>query len=282
MAALPYLNLGCGYHYHADWVNVDFSETGKDVIGHNLLKGIPFNDNTFKVVYHSHVLEHFPKTEAVKFIEECYRVLKPDGIIRIAIPDLEQIVANYTRLLNMGKNDMNNIAIREDYDWILTEMYDQVARDESGGEMLKYLSKERLNNEEFIFSRIGHEGRMLRKNLTENNLSDVTVKKSIGEKLSRKLKDITYPDNYKKLFLKLLFPKEFELIKLARFKKSGEIHQWMYDIYSLGNLLRDVGFNNVRQMQYNESSIPDWTSFGLDEVDNAVRKPDSLFVEAIK
>lgn len=281
MAILPYLNLGSGSHFHPQWLNIDFS-TSEGVIGHNLLKGIPFGDNTFKVIYHSHVLEHFSKNEAIKLMEECYRVLSPGGIIRIAIPDLEQIVANYTRLLNIGKTDVNNTAIREDYDWIITEMYDQTVRDISGGEMLKHLSKETLNNEEFIFSRIGYEGRMLRKNLTEKKLGDLIAKKKLGEKLREKIKDITYPANYKKLFLKLLFPKEYELIKLARFKKSGEIHQWMYDVYSLGNLLRDVGFNNVRQMQFDKSDIPNWATFGLDQVDNVVRKPDSLFVEAIK
>src|ERR1700743_2591931 len=92
---LPYLNLGCGHHFNKRWVNVDFVSIGDDVIGHNLLKGIPFDDSSFEVVYHSHVLEHFQKRDAVKFIDECYRVLKPGGTIRVVIPDLEQIVTHY-------------------------------------------------------------------------------------------------------------------------------------------------------------------------------------------
>src|ERR1700709_1713415 len=103
LSELPYLNLGCGSHFDRQWVNVDFSKTGEGVIAHNLLNGIPFNDNTFEVVYHSHVLEHFPKDRAEEFIRECYRVLKPAGIIRVAVPDLEQIVSNYSRLLTLGK-----------------------------------------------------------------------------------------------------------------------------------------------------------------------------------
>src|SRR5688500_9331560 len=102
---LSYLNLGCGYHYHEDWVNVDFVSTGEGVIGHNLLNGIPFNDNTFEVVYHSHVIEHFTKRDGKKFLTECYRVLKPEGIIRVAIPDLQKIVEQYQNILAQLKQN---------------------------------------------------------------------------------------------------------------------------------------------------------------------------------
>ena len=45
MSKLNYLNLGCGSTFHKDWTNVDFVSTGEDVIAHNLLSGVPFNDN---------------------------------------------------------------------------------------------------------------------------------------------------------------------------------------------------------------------------------------------
>ncbi len=56
---------------------------------HNLKKGIPFENNSIDVVYHSHVLEHIPKPQAEKFQNEIMRVLKPGGIQRIVIPDME-------------------------------------------------------------------------------------------------------------------------------------------------------------------------------------------------
>ena len=61
---LRLLNLGCGNRYHHSWINMDFSPRGADVIAHNLYKGIPSESNTFDVVYHSHLLEHFPKKYA--------------------------------------------------------------------------------------------------------------------------------------------------------------------------------------------------------------------------
>ncbi|MGF1587860.1 MAG: methyltransferase domain-containing protein [Pleurocapsa sp.] len=56
---------------------------GKDVIAYDLRQKIPFEDNTFELVYHSHLLEHFPKPMAESFIKECCRVLRPQGILRV-------------------------------------------------------------------------------------------------------------------------------------------------------------------------------------------------------
>jgi len=280
MSKLPYLNLGCGSHFHPGWVNVDFSKT-EEVIGHNLLNGIPFGDNTFEVVYHSHVLEHFQKEDATKFINECYRVLKPGGIIRIAVPDLEQIVKNYSRLFEMGKAEPENKEIRADYDWIVTEMYDQAVRNTSGGEMLKYLSKEKLDNEDFIYSRIGYEGKMIRKGMMDLR-NRPPAKASFIRKTYRTIRNIISPRNYKAHFLKLFFSKEYKLIALSQFRLSGEVHQWMYDSYSLSNLLKDAGFKNIEKKDFDKSSIPAWRSFSLDEINNTIRKPDSLFMEGIK
>ena len=281
LSKLPYLNLGCGSHFNPQWVNIDFAKTGDGVIAHNLLNGIPFEENRFDVVYHSHVLEHFPKDSAAKFIGECYRVLKPGGIIRIAVPDLEQIINNYTRLLALGKSDPHNKKIRDDYDWIMTEMYDQTVRNQDGGEMIKFLSKQPLENEDFIYKRIGYEGRMIREGMI--NFSDLPpVKVSLARKIYSKLRNAISPRNYRNQFLKLFFNKEYPVLELGRFRLSGEIHQWMYDIYSLGNLLKDVGFKNIEQKDFDQSNIPGWRSFSLDEVNNTIRKPDSLFVEALK
>ena len=71
--------------------------------------------------------------------------------------------------------------------------------------------------------------------------------------------------------------------EIGKFRKSGEIHQWMYDSYSLGKLLKEVGFRNIKKCEAHESSIDIFSSYFLDmEPDGSVRKPDSLFMEAVK
>jgi hypothetical protein len=74
---------------------------------------------------------------------------------------------------------------------------------------------------------------------------------------------------------------ESDLQKLSQFRVSGEIHQWMYDRYSLSKLLAETGFSNIRQCKADESDIPNFRSYLLDTEENGmIRKPDSLFIEA--
>jgi predicted SAM-dependent methyltransferase len=87
------LNLGCGNAKLSDWINVDINP-GADVIT-NLRNGLPFKDNTFQFIYSEHVLEHFSYTEAQMILRECYRVLSDQGVMRIAMPDLDYLVRKY-------------------------------------------------------------------------------------------------------------------------------------------------------------------------------------------
>jgi predicted SAM-dependent methyltransferase len=46
-------------------------------------------------IFTSHVLHHLYKDQARQLLKDVWRVLKPDGTIRIAVPDLEFIIALY-------------------------------------------------------------------------------------------------------------------------------------------------------------------------------------------
>ena len=249
------LNLGCGARYHPDWVNLDFTSSSKDVIAHDLGRGIPFASETFDVVYHSHLLEHFPKAHAPRFLRECHRVLVPGGIIRVAVPDLETIARLYLSLLE-GALDGDPESQRR-YDWIVLELFDQMVRNHSGGEMLAYWRQNPMPAESFVLERLGSE--------VKNALR---VLRASGDQCTA---DVTNAFD------------SFDPARMARFRLSGEVHQWMYDRYSLGKLLTKSGFDAVKVCRADESSIPDFNVYLLDiEQDGAVRKPDSLFMEGIK
>ena len=147
------LNLGCGKRYLPGCTNIDFVSHGKGVVSHNLLKGIPFADNTFDIVYHSHFLEHLSRSDALFLTRECYRVLKPGGIIRIVVPDLENIVREYIHWLDSALHGEELAAAN--YDWIMLEMYDQCVRSCGGGEMGRFLTQSFIENEGFVRSRLG-------------------------------------------------------------------------------------------------------------------------------
>lgn len=72
-----------------------FLSLPENIMLHDLSRGIPFPDAGADAVYHSHVLEHFDRSEAPKFIQECARVLRPGGVIRVVVPDFERHCRNY-------------------------------------------------------------------------------------------------------------------------------------------------------------------------------------------
>lgn len=48
---------------------------------------IPFEDNYFNYIFSSNVLEHIPYKYYLKYIEEFYRILKPQGILLFGAPN---------------------------------------------------------------------------------------------------------------------------------------------------------------------------------------------------
>jgi predicted SAM-dependent methyltransferase len=270
------LNLGCGNKIHKDWINVDFNKTGDNVVAYDLKKGIPFKNNEFDLVYHSHLLEHFSKKQGEIFIHECHRVLKPGGIIRVAVPDLEQIVLEYIGILK--KLDEGDEDAKNDYNWIMLELYDQTVRNYSGGMMSEYICQNDLPNERFLYQRLGQEARSIRYDFLNRSNSGIQKPQNLYHRI---LKDLFWK------FIKSLTTKsrdESNYFKaIGKFRESGEVHQWMYDRHSLRMLLNSVGFDEIKVQTSSESYLVSWNSYHLDTLnDGSTRKPDSIFMEAIK
>jgi hypothetical protein len=75
---------------------------------------------------------------------------------------------------------------------------------------------------------------------------------------------------------------EIEALKIGLFRNNGEIHKWMYDKYSLSQLLFDTGFKMVEIKNPYSSNIPLWESYGFDVKSGKVLNPNSLYIEAVK
>lgn len=112
------LHLGCGSTIVNGWVNVDYSmgarmakypgfrflnkrlklfslDWDKRIFIHDLTTRFPWNNETADIVYSSHTLEDFTRHEGRVFLAECFRVLKKGGILRLVVPDLQQIIMMY-------------------------------------------------------------------------------------------------------------------------------------------------------------------------------------------
>ena len=95
------LHLGCGTIYkEPSWVNIDNNldnNIKKLDINCNFIEGIPFANNSVDFIYHEHLIEHLDYEEGLAFMKECLRVLKPKGVMRIACPDLDDLIESYTK-----------------------------------------------------------------------------------------------------------------------------------------------------------------------------------------
>jgi len=90
------LHLGCGRKYIPGFVHVDLQEL--DHIDYRTsVDDLSFaGDDSVDLIYSSHVLEHFGRHEYRDVLREWHRVLKPGGVLRIAVPDFEAVVRYYT------------------------------------------------------------------------------------------------------------------------------------------------------------------------------------------
>jgi predicted SAM-dependent methyltransferase len=274
---MKYLNLGCGPKYvnSNDWINADMLPYGNEVIQCNFLNGIPFESNKFDLVYHSHVLEHFSKKDGKNFIKECYRILNSGGVLRIAMPNLEEIAKQYLANIERAINNESNAD--NDYDWIMLEMYDQTVRNKPGGLMLDYLTQATISNEKYLYERIGDDARQWRKS-TDDEESVISggllgILKTLKQRPSLIFKGLRL------IYLSIVLSKKgYQNYKIGKFRISGEIHQWMYDRYSLTRLLKNIGFTDITLRTATSSFINEWSYFKLDNPNEKA----SIFIEAVK
>jgi predicted SAM-dependent methyltransferase len=70
----------------------------------NITKKFPFQDNSVDAIYSSHTLEHLTYDEGGFVFRECFRVLKANGVIRIIVPDLYQLVNSYLKNTETSPN----------------------------------------------------------------------------------------------------------------------------------------------------------------------------------
>lgn len=91
------LNIGSFINmFHYGWVNIDILDLKRyaDANGYifkqvDVTKGLPYKDNSVDLIVAHHLIEHLDRQQGEKFLRECFRVLKPGGLIRLSAPDAE-------------------------------------------------------------------------------------------------------------------------------------------------------------------------------------------------
>lgn len=89
------LHLGCGGNRFEGWINADTSPSSELIV--YMERRLPFRDACLSRIYSEHVLEHVSYEVGLAFLRETLRVLEPGGVIRVAVPDLEDLVEGYVQ-----------------------------------------------------------------------------------------------------------------------------------------------------------------------------------------
>jgi SAM-dependent methyltransferase len=152
------LNLGCGTKTSESCINIDWSiylriknniflksaaapfisaerrnrlnNLSSKVLVHDMRRGLPFEACSVDAVYHSHVLEHIDRKHVPTFQKEIHRVLKPDGIQRICVPDLELLARRYLDSITRCEADPTHVP---QHDQSVSDILEQSVRKEAYG-----------------------------------------------------------------------------------------------------------------------------------------------------
>ncbi len=90
------LHLGCGRINAPGYTNVDIKAFSHIHYVHGVYPLGLFNAAEFDLVYVSHVLEHFSVADVPKVLGEWFRILKPEGVLRLGVPDFPTVVSIYS------------------------------------------------------------------------------------------------------------------------------------------------------------------------------------------
>jgi SAM-dependent methyltransferase len=91
---LKLVNFGAGSHRIKGWINADISPSAEYYI--DAREVLPFKTETLDAIFSEHFIEHLEYQDAINWVAECYRCLKPGGVFRVSTPGLEQIIAMYS------------------------------------------------------------------------------------------------------------------------------------------------------------------------------------------
>lgn len=104
------LHLGCGDIKLSGWINIDFNKSQATDLVDDISELSSFSQNSIDEIYACHVLEHFglPENCEIKpfnlVLNRWFELLKPGGILYVAVPDLE---AGLSGIIN-NKNNLSN------------------------------------------------------------------------------------------------------------------------------------------------------------------------------
>jgi predicted SAM-dependent methyltransferase len=111
------LNVGCGDNLKTGWINIDLSENADLQL--DMREQIPLPNGSVQIIYSENFFEHLNYPEdAKRFLSESFRVLEPDGIFSVGVPDAGGALLSYANLRDRRRAEPNPWAA----EWCKTPM----------------------------------------------------------------------------------------------------------------------------------------------------------------
>lgn len=97
------LNVGSHFvMFHHGWQNFDILDlapfcqnNGYQFRRVDVRQGLPYDTGSVHALYSSHMLEHLSYDEGLRFLRECRRVIRPDGVMRLLVPDAQLLLNRF-------------------------------------------------------------------------------------------------------------------------------------------------------------------------------------------
>lgn len=89
------MNWGCGSHPVPGWINSDQKSGAGIDLSCDIRNGLPLPNDSIGYIVSIHALEEVPYPDIVIVLQELRRVLEPNGVLRLSLPDLEKGIEAY-------------------------------------------------------------------------------------------------------------------------------------------------------------------------------------------
>jgi len=92
-----YVHIGCGKVNSGEFINVDARPLAHvHVVTDDITSLSDFGDSSVDLIYMCHILEHIKQDELGDVLGELKRALKTGGVLRVSVPNIDQLIAVYT------------------------------------------------------------------------------------------------------------------------------------------------------------------------------------------
>jgi SAM-dependent methyltransferase len=88
-------NWGCGLDPEPGWLNSDIRHGPGIDLSADILDGLPLAEGALDYIVSIHALPALPYPSLLPALQELRRVLREEGVLRLALPDLERAIRAY-------------------------------------------------------------------------------------------------------------------------------------------------------------------------------------------